>query len=303
MNVHHLELFYYVARHGGISRAVRHMPYGIQQPAISGQMLMLEQDLGKRLFDRNPFKLTPEGEELFAFVKPFFENLTTVAARIRREAEPQLRIAASEIILRDHLPHLLSRLQERHPKLRITLRSAFQAQMEAALENDEIDLAITPLEKKPRPRLHCHPLVRLPLVMLVPKKLKLRSVDELWVDGVGAHPLISLPESETVSRLFQKELRRRRLEWPISLEASSLGLITRYVANGYGVGVGVNAGDVIGHPQVRVLELPGFESVQIAAFWKGRSAPLISEVVTEMERYIAREWPDWRCDGNADGRG
>ena len=37
MNVHHLELFYYVARHGGISQAVRHIPYGIQQPAVSGQ--------------------------------------------------------------------------------------------------------------------------------------------------------------------------------------------------------------------------------------------------------------------------
>ena len=37
MNVHHLELFYYVARHGGISEAVRNMPYGIQQPAVSKQ--------------------------------------------------------------------------------------------------------------------------------------------------------------------------------------------------------------------------------------------------------------------------
>ncbi|HEY2952632.1 MAG TPA: hypothetical protein VGK40_08620 [Verrucomicrobiae bacterium] len=27
MNIHHLELFYYVARHGGISEAVRTMPY------------------------------------------------------------------------------------------------------------------------------------------------------------------------------------------------------------------------------------------------------------------------------------
>jgi DNA-binding transcriptional LysR family regulator len=42
MNVHHLELFYYVARHGGVSAAARAMPYGIQQPAISAQILQLE---------------------------------------------------------------------------------------------------------------------------------------------------------------------------------------------------------------------------------------------------------------------
>ena len=51
MNLHHVELFYHVAKHGGISRAVRHMPYGIQQPAVSSQILLLEQDLGVKLFD------------------------------------------------------------------------------------------------------------------------------------------------------------------------------------------------------------------------------------------------------------
>ena len=38
MNVHHLELFYYVARFGGIGAAVRNIPYGIQQPAVSAQV-------------------------------------------------------------------------------------------------------------------------------------------------------------------------------------------------------------------------------------------------------------------------
>src|SRR3954469_18353805 len=70
MNVHHLELFYYVARHGGISAAVRHIPYGIQQPAVSGQMRALEESAGVKLFERSPFKLTPAGERLFAHVQP-----------------------------------------------------------------------------------------------------------------------------------------------------------------------------------------------------------------------------------------
>ena len=47
MNIHHLELFYYVAKHGGIAAAVRKMPYGIQQPAVSGQIGRLEEALGQ----------------------------------------------------------------------------------------------------------------------------------------------------------------------------------------------------------------------------------------------------------------
>jgi DNA-binding transcriptional LysR family regulator len=182
MNVHYLELFYYVARHGGISRAVRHMPYGIQQPAVSSQMLLLERDLGKRLFERTPFKLTPEGELLFAYVEPFFGNLEATATRLRQKGEPQLRIGASEIVLRDHLPHLLSRIQQSHPGVRITLRSGFQAEMEQALQAQEIDLAITPLETKPPPRIQCLRLVKLPLVLLVPKALKLKSAEALWAE-------------------------------------------------------------------------------------------------------------------------
>src|ERR1043165_9507081 len=83
MNIHHLELFYYVARHGGISAAVRHMPYGIQQPAVSSQILQLEETLGTKLFARTPFQLTPDGEQLYAFVLPFFQNLDQVAAKLR----------------------------------------------------------------------------------------------------------------------------------------------------------------------------------------------------------------------------
>ena len=77
MNIHHLELFYYVAKYEGIAGAVRNMPYGIQQPAISAQVIQLENDLGMPLFQRRPFELTPAGIELFAFVRPFFENLNS----------------------------------------------------------------------------------------------------------------------------------------------------------------------------------------------------------------------------------
>ena len=75
VNIHHLELFYYVARHGGISRAARNMPYGIQQPAMSSQIIQLEETLGVTLFQRRPFQLLPAGVELYQFIRPFFDNL------------------------------------------------------------------------------------------------------------------------------------------------------------------------------------------------------------------------------------
>src|SRR2546429_6359532 len=52
MNPHHLELFYHVAKSGGVSHAARQMPYGIQQPSVSAQVNALERDLGVALFER-----------------------------------------------------------------------------------------------------------------------------------------------------------------------------------------------------------------------------------------------------------
>jgi DNA-binding transcriptional LysR family regulator len=75
MNIHHLELFYFVAKHGGIAAAVRNIPYGIQQPAVSGQIAKLEESLGTKLFQRRPFALSPAGLELFEFIKPFFDKI------------------------------------------------------------------------------------------------------------------------------------------------------------------------------------------------------------------------------------
>ena len=89
MNVHHLELFYYVAKHGGISAAVRAIPYGIQQPAVSGQMRQLEDGVGAKLFERSPFRLTPAGEQLFAHIQPFFENLGAPAQPVLDHEAPE----------------------------------------------------------------------------------------------------------------------------------------------------------------------------------------------------------------------
>src|SRR5438094_697197 len=81
MNIHHLELFYFIATHGGITEAARKMPYGIQQPAISAQILRLEEDLGVKLFQRRPFQLTPAGRELYEFAAPFFSLVQETSER------------------------------------------------------------------------------------------------------------------------------------------------------------------------------------------------------------------------------
>ena len=174
MNVHHLELFFYVAKHGGISQAVRRMPYGIQQPAVSGQILQLEEALGTRLFQRRPFALTPAGRRLAEFITPFFSNLYEVAQELRGEAEQRLRLGGNARTLRDHVPALLRELHKRHPLIRLSLTQADQAEAERLLVEQRIDLALTELDGQPGEGIKACTLLKLPVVLLVREDSPLR---------------------------------------------------------------------------------------------------------------------------------
>lgn len=297
MNVHHLELFYYVAKHGGISAAVRKIPYGIQQPAVSGQMGKLEEDAGTRLFERSPFRLTPAGERLFAHVQPFFEGLAPVAAELRTAAKPELRIGGAELVLRDHLPSVMQRVRENFPRMRFSLRTTgFQSEIEAWLRDGQIDVAFAPVYPRAPAGLRTTRLARLPLVLQVHPKSGVKSAEELWARRKITEPLICLPENTGIVRGFFATLKKRRVSWPNVIEATSLDLVTRYVANGDGIGLNILVNPKARPRDVRVLPLAGFAPVTMGALWRGEPTPLVRAAIDGVRAYARATWPDWACE-------
>ncbi len=69
-------------------------------------------------------------------------------------------------------------------------------------------------------------------------------------------------------------------------------LITRYVANGDGVGVSIMVPHVVRHPRVKILPLDGFAPVEVAALWTGEPSPLLRTLLVEAQRYIRENWPN-----------
>lgn len=288
MNIHHLELFYYVARHGGIMPAVHHMPYGIQQPAVSSQIAQLEEFLGATLFHRRPFELTPAGRELYDFIKSFFDNLDATAEKIRGGVSQQLRIAASETVLREHLPVMLQELRRSFPKLKVTLREGYLPEIINWLQQREIDVSLGLIGDKPPTGVNALPLFKLPLVLLAPKSSKLKSAKELLERDPIEESLITVPSNELISRAFQVGLAKLGVDWFSGIEVSSVELVQTYVANGYGIGVTVGVPGMKLHPQIRVLPLEGFEPVQFGALWQGGKNPLL-EAFLKIAKAAARK--------------
>jgi DNA-binding transcriptional LysR family regulator len=284
MNVHHLELFYYVARHGGIMPAVRNIPYGIQQPAISSQMAQLEEFLGATLFQRRPFALTPEGKKLFEFIQPFFANLDKMADELQGGQARHVRIGASMIVLRDHLPEVFNAVCEKFPGLKLSLREGYPAQLEQMLEQDTVDLAFTVIEKKAGGGASSLTLLELPLILLVPKDSSIRSAEELWKRDKIEEPLICLPAVESMCKTFQDELQKRGVDWFPSIEASSVDLVEAYVASGLGLGLSIAIPRKNLSPKVRAVPLEGFPPLIIGALWRGRKTPIVELFLAEAQK-------------------
>jgi DNA-binding transcriptional LysR family regulator len=283
MNIHHLELFYYVARYGGIMEAVRNIPYGIQQPAVSGQVALLEENLGVTLFQRRPFALTPAGEKLYKFIQPFFFSLDKVATELQGGQVRHIRVGASTIVLRDHLPGLIQGVRKKFPGLRVSLREGHPAYLENLLQREEIDLAITLIEKKSARGVHSLVLLKMPLVLLVENGSPLTAAEQLWQRDRIDEPLICLPASEALSKNFLLQLSQRGVDWFPSIEASSVDLVETYVASGCGIGVSVAIPGKILSPKVRPLPLPDFLPVSMGALWRGKTTPLLKVFLEELQ--------------------
>ena len=290
MNIHHLELFYYVAKYEGVTAAVRKMPYGIQQPAVSGQVLQLEKELGVKLFNRRPFALTPPGEDLYDYLHPFFSRLDEVESRIKGEEETHLRIAASSAMFRNHLPEVLVNLRKRNPDLRLTLKEVEPNQIHHLLLNQQVDMAVGVIRDKMTDGLQAVELMKLPLVLQVPDSIKaqrfgdLLENDEFGKGKVGKYPLVCLPVDDTVSKAFQAGLDERQIQWEPSVEVESLATVSEYAAREFGVGVSVTIPGISPPKGLREIKLSGFDPIRIGVLHQGEPKPLAADFLAEVKK-------------------
>jgi DNA-binding transcriptional LysR family regulator len=171
-NLHHLKLFHYVASAGGVSAAVKIIPYGIQQPAISQQLIQFEESLGVKLCERRPFLLTPAGERLYRFTSKFFNELETTLKNLEDDAGLRLRIACPQVISVNYLPRIIGPLLEDFSNLRPNVVELEGRLIFSALLNKEIDVGITMSELPRSKSIISTKILTLPLSLIVPENHK-----------------------------------------------------------------------------------------------------------------------------------
>jgi len=144
MELKHLKHFVAVAEDGSISAAARRL--GLAQPALSRQIMALEQDLGVTLLERGArsFALTAAAETLVTDARKLLEYCDAMTQRVRVAASGlPLRIGYSPSLAADFLPMAIERFSQLHPGVRVSLHEVSSLEMQRLLLTGKLDLIVT----------------------------------------------------------------------------------------------------------------------------------------------------------------
>jgi len=143
MHLRQARTFVTVAELGTVSKAALRLR--IAQPALSRQIIDLEQELGLRLFDRvgRRLLLTGEGEQLLTGCRVLLNCASAVteqAQLLRRGDTGVLKIAGSPQHIESVLAEFLHRYAERFPKVEVRIAEGTGSEILRLLESGEIHL-------------------------------------------------------------------------------------------------------------------------------------------------------------------
>ncbi len=146
MDLNKLKTFLVVAEQGSVTQAAELLSR--TQPAISLQLKQLEKSTGLTLFDRKHGKiyLTREGQQLYAFAAPKVQAIEEQPVLLRQalaEVKGWLRIGVNYLFGQALLARIIRTFQQTYPQVRFELVDCTHQDLEQALIQNQVDLALT----------------------------------------------------------------------------------------------------------------------------------------------------------------
>src|SRR5829696_3568691 len=146
MQLAQVEAVVAVARDGQVSRAASSLH--VTQPALTARIHGLEDELGTTLFSRSGrgMELTAAGRAFLPFAERALGALRDggeLLTELRRGGAGELRVGAAPAVSTYVLPRLLVRYTERHPNVRLVVRTGHSEEIVELAIRQEIDVGLT----------------------------------------------------------------------------------------------------------------------------------------------------------------
>ncbi|WP_241609662.1 LysR family transcriptional regulator [Rosenbergiella australiborealis] len=163
-----LRIFVAVAEQQSFSRAGELI--GLSQSAVSHAVKELEQTLSLRLIDRTTREvvLTLAGKQLASRMALLIDDMDSLIKGLHSYGEQRtgtVRVAASQTISAQLMPHCLAACQQRYPDIRLLLQDSVQQSVVQAVRQEEVDFGIV-IELQNTGDFETQPILQDPFLLL-----------------------------------------------------------------------------------------------------------------------------------------
>jgi DNA-binding transcriptional LysR family regulator len=242
MDLRHLRTFLTVAEQGTVSKASLRLR--IAQPALSRQIMELEEELGLRLFDRvrRRLVLTGEGEQLLGDCRAVFGavgSFSERAQRLRRADTGILKVATTPQTMEGVFSAFLHRYAERRPNVQVRLIEAVGSSLLDKLERGDVHLTIClmqTIQTDDHP-FDSYPLPPMEFFAAGHISLALGTAGNIDIAELTPYPLLLLDSNSVVRGTFNAACRLAGLKPNIFVESRSPQALLALAEAGHGVAI------------------------------------------------------------------
>ena len=260
-----IEGFVEIARQGNMSRAA--VVLAISQPALTSRLHGLEQQLGSLLFRRthSGMVLTPAGRAFLPHADRAIESVRSGMSLVRELGQGvvgELALAVAPAVSAYVLPDVLARFTDRHPGVRLLVRTGHSEEIVDLVVRGEVDLGIVRQIRDARVR--SHPLYEDELVLVVRPDHPFAQAGRIDVAEIAHVQLILFDRTSSYYDITNALFRKAGVVPRGATEVDNIEAAKRMVERGLGVALlpGTAVADALAAGTLSEIDLVGADLIR-----------------------------------------
>ena len=238
MELHQLRYVVAVAETGNFTRAAERSH--ITQPSLSQQILNLESEVGHKLFHRLGRKavLTEAGATFLERARRILFEVENATKELKDHPALDRRITVGAVptVAPYLVAPLIERCRETHPNLLVHMREDFRSDLNRAVLEGELDLAVVTLPIKDH-RLSVEPLLTEPLLLVVGKGHPLTGRSEITANDLAEETFVTMGDSSTLAAQIRSFCGDHNFAPKIGYRCAQVATLKLFVAMGAGISI------------------------------------------------------------------
>lgn len=276
MDITQLTTLLYVAELGSLKKASERL--NIVQPALSRHIMLLERELGVRLFDRHGrgMQLTEAGTKVLARATRILQEVSSIHADMeaeRKDLSGDIVLGLSPNVAELLIVPLARRLSINHPQVKLKVFTAYAGAVLEAMQSGRIDLAVVYAQRKVNSIKTCALLTE-PVSVIVSPKLLRPGTTCVSLKDLTALPLIFPSSRHNLRFMIESAASQQGVKLVPRYEADDLNAVRDLVSAGLGVALLPGAGFKREPGRLEILPLCDPEIMHVVELANSISRPL-----------------------------